>query len=123
MKRLVILTVLKMFGEVILFSTIAVIVVGIIGYLNKWDTSLEYSDAFFVAGSVLIIGGALSRMAAGQEWGSYRSVHAESFNHMSSSERANFIINASSSLRLAILGLLSGMLLFIISWSVTKFFE
>lgn len=120
MKRLVIVAIIKMCGEAILFTIIAGIVIGIIGNINKWNTSLAYSNAFFIAGCLMIIGGASSRLAAGREWDSFRSVYAESFRGMSSSERANFILEVSSSWRLAILGLLSGILLFLISAFLTK---
>jgi hypothetical protein len=91
-------------------------------HMNKWDTSLAYSNAFFIAGCLVIAAGALSRLGAGQEWNNFQLLHAESFREMSSGERANFIINASSSVSMVILGLLSGVLLILISVLVTKMF-
>ncbi len=38
------------------------------GNLNKWDTSVKYSNAFFIAGALVIIGGLSSRMAASEDW-------------------------------------------------------
>ena len=122
MKRLVITAMLKMGGEAVLLTILAGIVIGIIGYLNQWDTSLQYSNAFFIAGCLLIIAGASSRLGAGQERNYFQELYAESFRDMSASEQANFIVNASSSVRLVILGLLSGILLFIISFIMTKQF-
>jgi hypothetical protein len=122
MKRLAITAMIKMGGEAVLLTIFAGIVIGIIGYLNKWDTSLKYSNAFFIAGCLLIIAGMSSRLGAGQERNYFQGPYAESFRDMSASERANFIVNASSSVRLVILGLLSGTLLFIISFFVTKLF-
>ena len=122
MNRLVIMTILKLCGEAILIALIVGIVIGVIGNQNKWDTSRAYSDAFFVAGCLLMVAGGLSRMASGQEWGSFHLLYAESFRDMSSSERANFIINASSSVSMVILGLLSGVLLILISVLMTKMF-
>jgi hypothetical protein len=115
MKRLVIMAIIKMCGKAILLTIIAGIVIGVIGYMRKWDTSLAYSNAFFIAGLLIIVAGASSRLAAGQEWNNFQLLNAESFRDMSSSERANFIINASSSLSMVILGLLSGILLILIS--------
>ena len=115
MKRLVISTILKMVGEAIGIALIAGIIVGVIGYKNKWDTPLPWSNAFFIAGCLLIVAGGLSRMAAGQEWKSSQLLDMESFRGMSNSERADFVVSASSSLRLVILGLLSGLLLIIVS--------
>jgi hypothetical protein len=115
MKRLVIMAIIKMGGKAILLAIIAGIVIGVIGYMNKWDTSLAYSNAFFFAGCLTIVAGASSRLGAGQQWSNFRSLYAESFRDMSSSERANFIIDASSSLSLVIVGLLSGILLILTS--------
>jgi len=122
MKRLVIITVIKMCGEVLFFTILAGIVVGVIGYLKKWDTSMAYSNALFIAGCLVIIAGGLSRLAAGQERDSFQLTYAESFREMSASERANYIVNASSSFRLVILGFSSGILLVLISWFVAKLF-
>jgi hypothetical protein len=105
------MAIIKMCGKDILLTVIAGIVIEVIGYMNKWDTSLAYSNAFFIAGCLAIIAGVLSRLGAGQEWNNLQSLYAESFRDMSSSERANFIMNASSSVSLVILGLLSGILL------------
>ena len=113
---------LKLGGEAVLLTILVGIAIGIIGYLNEWDTSLNYSNAFFIAGCLLIVGGAFSRLGAGQERNAFQVLYAESFRNMSASEQANFIINASSSLRLVVLGLLSGILLFVISFFVTKLF-
>jgi hypothetical protein len=115
MKRLVIMAIIKMCGKAILLTIIAGIVIGVIGYMRKWDTSLAYSNAFFIAGLLIIVAGASSRLAAGQEWNNFQLLNAESFRDMISSERASFIINASSSLSMVILGLLSGILLILIS--------
>ena len=116
------MAIIKMCGKALTLTIVTGIVIGVIGYLNKWETSLAYSNAFFIAGCLMFIAGAMSRMAAGQEWSSFQSLYAESFRNMSSSERANFIIHASSSLNLLILGLLSGILCLLISILVTKLF-
>ena len=122
MNRLLMMTVIKMCGEALLLMILAGIVIGIIGNLNKWDTSLKYSNALFIAGCLLIIAGASSRMGAGQEWSHFQGLYAESFRNMSASERANFIVEASSSFHLVILGLLSGVSLMLISELVAKLF-
>ncbi len=122
MKRLVLMAILKMCGKAISITMITGIVIAGIGYMNKWDTSIAYSNAFFIAGCLLIIAGGMSRLAAGQEWNAFQLFSGESFRNMSSGDRVNFIINASSSLNLVILGLLSGILLILISLIVTKIF-
>ena len=122
MRRLIIMAIIKMCGKAILLTVIVVILVGAIGYVNGWDTSLAYSNAFFIAGCLAIVAGASSRLGAGQEWTNFRSLHAESLRDMSSSEQAHFIINASSSFSLVILGLLTGIWLILISVFVTEMF-
>ena len=120
MRRLVILTIIKMCGEAILLSLLAGIAIGVLGYINKWESALTYSNAFFIAGSLMIVAGGFSRLNAGQEWNSFRLLYTDSFRGMSSGERADFIISASNSVRLAILGVLSGLLLILISAVLTK---
>ena len=115
MKRPVMMALIKMCGEALLLAILAGIAIGIIGNLNHWDTALEYSDAFFIAGSLLIIAGASSRLAAGQDLERFRGLYADSYRNMSPAERADFIVNASSSVRLVVIGLLLGILLMLIS--------
>jgi hypothetical protein len=122
MKRLVIIAILKMCGKVILLTMIVGIVIGIMGYLNKWNTSLDYSNAFFIAGCLAIGAVGFSRLNAGQERINFLLLYTESFRNMSSSERANFIVDASSPMSMVILGVSSGILLILISVLVTKMF-
>jgi len=122
MQRLVSVAVIKMCGEAILITILVGIVIAIIGNLNGWETSVKYSNAFFIAGCLVIIAGASSRMGAGQDWGSFQMLSGENFRDMSPGERANFIVEASSSFRLVILGLLSGVLLILISQLVWYWF-
>jgi hypothetical protein len=104
-----------MCAKSIALTTIIGVVIGIIGYINKWNSSIAYSNAFFVAGCLLIISGTSSRYAAGQEWNNFQLLNADSFHEMSSSERVIFIINESSPISLVILGVLSEILLILIS--------
>lgn len=115
MKRLVTKVIIKMCVKSIVIATIIGSIVGIIGYINKWNSSIVYSNAFFVAGCLLIIAGTSSRYAAGQEWDKFQLLNADSLNEMSNNERANFIINESSPIRLVILGVLSGLWLILLS--------
>lgn len=122
MERLLFMAILKMCGKALLVTILVAIVIVVIGTRNEWNTSIAYSNAFFVAGCMVIIGGAASRMGAGSEWNSFQLISAESFRGMSSGERASFILDVSSSVSMVILGLLSGTMLIIISWLVTKIF-
>lgn len=109
------MTIIKLCAEAILIALIAGIIILVIGYFKAWDALLPYSNAFFLAGCVIIIAGGLSRLAASQEAGYFRSLNAESFRDMSSNEQAEYIINVSSPYRLVILGFLSGLLLILVS--------
>ncbi len=122
MKRQITMAILKMCGEAVLLTILAGIVIAIIGRLSRWDSSLAYGNAFFIAGCVVFVAGASSRLGAGQDWGAFRRLHAESFRDKSPSERADLVVKASSSVRLLVLGLLSGILLMLISLLVTKLF-
>jgi hypothetical protein len=115
MDRLIIQAIVKICAKSIVLATVIVLVIGIIGYINRWDSLVAYSNAFFLAGCLIIVAGGLSRFGAGQEWSAFQLLYAESFREMSNSDRANFIINASSSVSLLILGLLSGLWLILLS--------
>ncbi len=115
MKRYVIKAILKMCAKAILLTAVVGVIIGIIGYINKWNSTITYSNAFFVAGSLMIIAGASSRYAASQGWNSYQLLDSENFRGMGSTERAIHIINESSPLRTVILGVLTGIFLILIS--------
>ncbi len=115
MKRFVIQAIIKMLVKAIAITAIIGVVIGILGYVNKWNSSITYSNAFFVAGCLMIIAGASSRYAASQGWNSYQQLPAESFRGMSTTERVNYIIDTSSPVRTVILGVLTGIFLIIIS--------
>ncbi len=95
-------------------------VIALVGYFNKWTSPIAYSNAFFLAGSLMIIAGASSRFAASQGGGAYQLLGAESFRNMSSGERRDHIIKVSSSLSTVILGLITGAVLLVISAIAAK---
>ena len=109
------MAVIKVAGEAIILTVLAVLVVGIVGTVNQWDSAIQYSNALFIAGCVVLIGGAASRLGAGQEWSHFQGLYAESFRDRSASERANLIVSASTSVRLVVAGFLSGITLFLMS--------
>ncbi len=115
MQRQIVEAVLKLCGKAILFAVLGAIVVGILGILGKWPGPLEYSNAFFIAGCLLIVAGPVSRLSAGQQWDHYQRIYSESFRSMSGPQRANFIIEASNSASTLVIGILSGVLLVIVS--------
>lgn len=120
MRRPVIKAIIKMCAQSILLALVVGIVIGVIGYFNQWHAPITYSNAFFIAGAVFIIAGASSRFAAGQQIGVFRALNSESFRKMSSGERIDYIVNINSPIRTVILGLLTGILLMIVSAIAAK---
>jgi hypothetical protein len=123
MKRLVIKAILQMCMKSIFLVTGIGVIIGVLGYIRKWNSSVTYSNAFFVAGSLVIIAGGLSRFPAGQELNVFQQLYAESFRDMNSMQKVNFIVDASSPISQVILGFLTGLLLLLISAVVAKLFS
>ena len=94
---------------------LAAIGVAIMGYLRQWNTAIEYSNALFIAGSLVIIAGASSRVAAGAGWDIHQRFHAESLQGQGPGEQIKSIVSANSPWRLVILGFVSGLVLMAIS--------
>lgn len=115
MEPLLLKAILKTLAKSILLTAVIAGGIGLFGYLKHWDSNITYSNVFFLAGGVMIILGAMSRLTAGESWNTFQLISAESFRGMSTSERANFIIEASSSMSALILGVLSGIFLIILS--------
>lgn len=104
----------------ILLTVVIGVIIGVIGYVNQWNSPITYSNAFFVAGALVIIAGTSSRFAAGQQIGTFQLLNSESFRNMSSGERIDYIVNVNSPIRTVILGLLTGILLMIVSAIAAK---
>jgi hypothetical protein len=115
MKQQLIKAIVKMFTKAFALTAIIAAVIGVLGYVKQWDSSLKYSNAFFVAGCLMIIAGASSRYAASQSWERFQLISTESLQQMSSSERVRYIIETSSPVSTVILGVLTGILLISIS--------
>lgn len=115
MEPLLLKAILKTLAKALLLTAVIAGGIGIFGYLKHWDSNITYSNVFFLAGAVMIVLGAMSRQTAGQSWNTFQLISGETFRGMSTSERANFIIEASSSMSALILGLLSGIFLIILS--------
>lgn len=120
MNRQVVQAIIKFLAKSILLTTAISVIIGIFGYLNQWDSSVKYSNAFFVVGCLVIVAGTASRLGAGQGLNSLQYLNMESFRGMSGSERVDFIINANSPIGLVILGLVTGLLLILIAIIVSK---
>lgn len=120
MKQSVLKAIVVLCAKSALLTVVIGAVIGVIGYFNQWASPVAYSNAFFLAGSLMIIAGASSRFAASQGSSAYQLLSAESFRSMSSSERRDYIVNVSSSLSTVILGILTGAILILISAIAAK---
>ena len=115
MERLLVKAIIKIVAKSLALATLIGVPIGIFGYVKQWDSPITYSNAFFIAGGLMIIAGGMSRLTAGEDWSVFQLLSGESFRGMSSGERATFIINVSSQLSTVILGVLTGLLLMLVS--------
>src|ERR1041384_1992601 len=115
MERSIIRAILIFCTESVILTALIGVGIGLLGYMRQWNSSVAYSDAFFLAGCMVIVAGGLSRLGAGQEWSIFQLFSAERFRDMNSGEGANLIINANSPVRLILVGALTGALLILIS--------
>jgi hypothetical protein len=123
MKHPVVKAILKLCGKSILLTAAVGIVVVVIGTRSNWNTALEYSNAFFVAGFFVIAGGLASRLGANQDVNQLRlSSSADSFRKMDMSDRLDLLANSRGSTNLAAVCSLSGILLMLLSVLISKIF-
>ncbi|MFN8443112.1 MAG: hypothetical protein U0175_20225 [Caldilineaceae bacterium] len=115
MKRFIIQEIGKLFAKSALLAAMIGVVVAVLGYLNQWNSLIPYSNAFFVAGCLLIIAGASSRFTAGQETATYRTIHPQSMRDMSFGDQISYIVDSSSPISRVMLGVVSGLLLIVVS--------
>ena len=115
MSKQVIQAISKFLMKSILITAAISAAILLFGYFNQWDSSVKYSNAFFVVGCLVIVAGTASRMGAGSGLHSLQYLNMESFRGMSGSERVDFIINANSPIGLVVLGLVTGMSLILIA--------
>lgn len=115
MKKWIKHPVIILLGEALLLTALISLLVGLLGRLGRWESPVAYSNAFFFAGLLIFVGGAISRISAGQGMFNFPSLTAESYKNMDSAERFRHIIKANSPIRLVILGALSGAFLVLIS--------
>lgn len=120
MSRQVIQAIIRFLTKSILITAAVSAVIILFGSINHWESSVKYSNAFFVVGCLVIVAGTASRMGAGQGVNSLQYLNMESFRGMSGSERVEFIINANSPVGLVVLGFVTGMTLILIAVFVSK---
>lgn len=71
------------FGLTFLISSIVVFT----GFVLHWNTSVQFSNAFFVAGAIAIVVGTLSVTGGFEQRGNFGMTYAESAGQASLSER------------------------------------
>ena len=113
--------ILKWCVKVIILTTIIGVIVVIIGNRSGWNTSIEYSNAFFIAGVFVIAGGLASRLGASQDVNQFRLLSSTK-GFRDKSKQLDFIANTRGSTNLVVLSLLSGILLILTSVLISKMF-
>ena len=103
------------FSEALLITLAIGTLILILGAVGRWESNVTYSNAFFIAGLVIFVTGAISRISAGQGLFNFPSITAESYKKLNVSDRMKFIISTNSPIRLVLLGATTGLLLVLIS--------
>ena len=70
-------TILHVLIGIILLSFISSIVVAIIGLVNGWETSTQFSDGVFWAGAIMVSIGFISLLGYGQHTINWPPVHSD----------------------------------------------
>jgi len=117
----VIKAILKWCVEVIILTTIIGVILVIIGNSSGWNTSIAYSNAFFVAGVFVIAGGLASRLGASHDINQFRLLSSTK-GFRDKSKQQDFVANTRGSTNLVFLSLLSGILLILSSVLISKMF-
>ncbi len=110
--------------KAILVALVLSILIYILGVLFNWKTSLEYSNAFFIAGAIAIIAGAGSVMGGFQLRGDHRILYPQSAGDMDIEKRSDTLIKDSiHSYQTTILGAICGFVLIAISIIINTYFK
>jgi len=107
--------IISLLAEALLLTAGIGLIIFVFGRLGRWGSPVAYSNAFVLAGLLVFVAGAISRLSAGQGMFNFPSLTAESYKQMDISERFRFIIGANSPLRLVILGAMTGLYLILIA--------
>src|SRR5512138_2031704 len=104
MKRTISAVILKLGGEAVLLAIVGALVVGLLGRLGRWDTSLQYADAFFIAGCLLIVAGTASKLARSQDTPAFQWLETSAFHDLNANQQEGYVSDMGHSLRVVVVG-------------------
>jgi len=78
---------LKLAGVVFIFTLAISLIVLIIGFIVQWKEPVQYSNAFFAAGAILIVLGFLSISGGFAQRGNFNMTYAETAGNANITER------------------------------------
>jgi hypothetical protein len=114
----------NLFGRIVLITIALGVLAFGIGWVIGWRTSIQYSNAYFVIGAILIGIGTLSVAGGFMFRGNYRLNYAQSAGILNNSERTNQnVSNASSTYSTLIIFTLSGLILILLSIGIDRLFR
>lgn len=115
--------ILRLVGTILgLALLISVIVLGL-GLVFKWNTSVQFSNAFFAAGAIAIVIGTFSVTGGLEQRGNYGMTFAESAGQASISERTQRMMSdINQRYGVLILMIATGLVLIGISLTIARLF-
>ncbi len=120
MKKIIKKPIFKLFLEAVLLTLLIGSTIAVVGFVQKWESSVPYSETFFIVGLLIIVVGVLSRLTAGQGLLIFPWLNAESFRNKSGGDRVRQILQVDNPIRFVILCLLMGIFLVVISLIVAR---
>ena len=120
MKSLIAKAIIKLGAKSLLFTAAIGSAIGLVGYLNHWQTSLAYSNAFFLAGCFVLIAGTATQFAAQADYA--QTFRFERFREMSFKEQADLVADSTGPFSRVALGVSSGVSLALIAILIDKLF-
>ena len=115
--------ILRLLGIISGLTFLVTLIVLIVGFALQWNTAVQFSNGFFIAGAIVILLGTLSVTGGFQQRASFPIVYAETASDAALAERGQRMI-ADISQRYRVLVLLIGMgiLLIGISMAIPELF-
>jgi uncharacterized membrane protein len=78
---------LRLFGKVLAATAIIALIILLLGYFLQWNEPVRYSNAFFLAGAIVIVLGVLSITGGFAQRANFQMTYAESAGNANIAER------------------------------------
>lgn len=115
--------VLRLLGIIFGSTVLVALIVLIVGIALQWNTAVQFSNGFFIAGAIVILLGTLSVAGGFQQRASFPIVYAETASDASLAERGQrMIADISQRYRVVVLMIGMGILLIGISMAIPELF-